>query len=73
VTRNVTETMQGMIGSTEYRERDGVVRLAIGQLKHTPEELQTNIKAFMTAIKEDIAKLSDRLDKSIHEVVSKQN
>ena len=69
ITKDVTGTMKGMSGGSEYRERLGVVRCAVGQLANTPEEMQANIKVFITKIKEDIAQLSDQFTKDIHEVV----
>lgn len=69
VVSNVASTVRDMVGGSEYRERDAVVRMAIGQLGFTPQVMQTNIKAFMDAVKADIAKLADRTPKSIHEVV----
>jgi large subunit ribosomal protein L1 len=48
----------------------GVIRMAIGQLGFTPEEMQRNVKAFMDTLKKDIAQLSERTAKEIHEVVS---
>lgn len=69
VVSSVGATVRNMVGGTEYRERDAVVRLAIGQLGFTPEVMQTNIKAFMEALKKDIGQLGDRATKEIHEVV----
>jgi hypothetical protein len=47
--------------------------MAVGQLGFTPEEMQRNVKAFMDALKKDIAQMSDRIGKEIHEVVSPLN
>lgn len=69
VVNNIAATVKNMVGGSEYRERDAVVRLAIGQLGFTPEVMQTNIKAFMEALKKDIAQLAERATKEIHEVV----
>lgn len=71
VVNTVGATVRNMVGGTEYRERDAVVRLAIGQLGFTPEVMQTNIKAFMEVLKKDMARLAlgDRAVKEIHEVV----
>jgi large subunit ribosomal protein L1 len=68
VVSNVGATVKSMVGGSEYRERDAVVRLAIGQLGFTPEAMQTNIKAFMESVKKDIARLNGA-PKEIHEVV----
>ena len=70
VTRDIAGTMRALIGGTEYREKIGVIRCAIGQLANTPEEMQANIKAFVEKIKEDISKLTDMIPKSIYEVVN---
>jgi len=70
VVKDVANSVKDMVGGSEYRERLGVVRLAIGQLGFTPEQMQQNIKEFMTGLKRDIAVLSDKINKEIHEVVS---
>ena len=69
VSRDVAAAVRDMVGGSEYRERVGVVRMAIGQLGFTPEEVQRNIRTFMDGLKKDIALLSDRIGKDIHEVV----
>jgi len=58
-----------IVGAAEYRERLGVVRMAIGQLGFTPEEMQRNIKAFVEGVKKDMAQLSDKISKELAEVV----
>jgi large subunit ribosomal protein L1 len=70
VVSSVGPTVRNMVGGSEYRERLGVIRMAVGQLGFTPAEMQENIKAFMDQLKKDIAQLSDRVSKEIHEVVS---
>ncbi|KAL8757508.1 MAG: hypothetical protein Q9184_004188 [Pyrenodesmia sp. 2 TL-2023] len=69
IVKDVKSSVKGLVGGSEYRERNGVLRMAIGQLGFTPEQLQANIKTFMTEIKKDIGALSDRVNKDIHEVV----
>jgi len=69
VVTNVGESVKNMVGASEYRERLGVVRMAVGQLGYAPEELQSNIRAFIENVRRDIAGLSDRTPKDIHEVV----
>lgn len=73
VIKDVSSAVKGMVGGTEYRERLGVVRCAVGQLGFTPEEMQKNVTAFMAQIKRDLIVLSDRVTKEIHEVVSSLN
>jgi large subunit ribosomal protein L1 len=69
VVNNIAATVRNMVGGSEYRERMGVIRMAIGQLGFTPEEMQRNVKAFMDTLKKDIGQLGDRITKEIHEVV----
>lgn len=69
VVKDVAGTVRNMAGGSEYREKLGVVRMAIGQLGFTPEEMQKNVKTFMEEIKRDLGALSDRINKEIHEVV----
>jgi large subunit ribosomal protein L1 len=69
VVKDVSTSVKDMVGASEYRERMGVIRMSVGQLGFTPEEVQRNIKAFIDALKKDIAGLSDRTAKEIHEVV----
>lgn len=71
VVKDVESAVKDLVGGSEYRERMGVVRMAVGQLGFSPEEMQKNIKAFMESIKRDCAVLSDKIAKEVHEVVSK--
>jgi large subunit ribosomal protein L1 len=70
VVTDVGKSVRDLVGGSEYRERLGVIRMAVGQLGFTPEEMQRNVKTFMDALKKDIAQMSDRISKEIHEVVS---
>ncbi|KAL1836215.1 hypothetical protein VTJ49DRAFT_5422 [Mycothermus thermophilus] len=69
VTNDLKGTVQELIGADEFRERNGVVRIAVGQLGFTPQMLSDNIKAFMTLLKEDIDKVDDNYLKELDEVV----
>lgn len=69
VVKDIDAAVKDMVGGSEYRERTGVIRMAIGQLGFTPEEMQRNVKAFMESVKKDCALLSDRIAKEVHEVV----
>ncbi|MCJ1385776.1 mitochondrial 54S ribosomal protein mrpl1 [Xylographa soralifera] len=69
VVKDVASSVRTMIGGSEYRERLGVVRMAVGQLGFTPEQMQQNIKEFMGGLKKDIALLSEKISKEIHKVV----
>lgn len=69
ITNDITTTVKELIGADDYRERDGVVRLAVGQLGFTPQMLSDNIKAFMSQLKEDVANIDDNHIKQLDEVV----
>ena len=70
VVKDVRTSVGGLVGGSEYREKLGVIRMAVGQLGFSPEEMQSNIKAFIAEVKKDISRLSDKIGKEIHEVVS---
>ncbi|RAL61588.1 hypothetical protein DID88_009626 [Monilinia fructigena] len=69
VVKDPSLVLKDLIGGAEYRERLGVVRMAVGQLGFTPEEMQRNLKAFIEAVKKDMAQLSDKINKELVEVV----
>lgn len=69
ITKDVVRLVKDLVSSAEYRERRGVVRLAVGQLGFTPQEMRRNIKAVTDSVKKDIQQLSDRITKEVHEVV----
>jgi len=69
VTRDVVGAVRDMVGASEYRERTGVVSMAVGKLAFTPEELSENIRAFTASVKRDIGALSESISKEIREVV----
>ncbi|KAI9892206.1 MAG: mitochondrial 54S ribosomal protein mrpl1 [Vezdaea aestivalis] len=66
VVKSVEPAIKSMIGASSYRERVGVVRLAIGQLGFSPDELKANITMFMDSLK---GVISGMPDKSVDEVV----
>jgi large subunit ribosomal protein L1 len=69
ISENPKELIKRMMGGALYRERAGVVRMAIGQLGFTPEMLRDNMRVFINRIKEDISKLPEDAIKEINEVV----
>jgi large subunit ribosomal protein L1 len=70
ITSDIKATINDMVGSDEYRERDGVVRMAIGQLGFTPQMLADNLMAVMERIKKDAdAIVDDGHPKAVDEVV----
>jgi large subunit ribosomal protein L1 len=54
-----------------YRERLGVIRIAVGQLGFSPDELRKNLSAFIKQVKKDAAALSEQGSKEVAEVVSR--
>jgi len=69
IMENPAAAVQRMLGGSVYRERQGVVRMAVGQLRFTPEQLRDNIQAFLGHMREDAEKLSHLISKEITEVV----
>jgi large subunit ribosomal protein L1 len=69
ITDNLKATVQDLIGADEYRERNGVVRLAVGQLGFTPQMLSDNVKSFMALVKSDLNNIDDNHPKALDEVV----
>ncbi|KFH41679.1 50S ribosomal protein L1-like protein [Hapsidospora chrysogenum ATCC 11550] len=69
ITKDVVRSIRDSAGSVEYREKQGAVRLAIGQLGHTPEQLKANIEAIVAKVKSQCAELSEDVPKEIHEVI----
>ncbi|KAJ5108674.1 hypothetical protein N7456_005349 [Penicillium angulare] len=69
VIEDVASRVEMLRGGTIYRERDAVIRLPIGQLGFSPEQLRDNLRTTIESIKNECAGLNDRINKEIHEVV----
>lgn len=69
VAQDPVSVMRELTGAADYRERQGVISLAVGQLGFTPEELSKNIKMVMESINKDIGIISEKTPKAVHEVV----
>ena len=69
VVTNPGPAVREMMGGSTYRERQGVVRMAVGRLSFTPEMLRDNVKAYVSAVKKDAAALTDQITKEVYEVV----
>jgi large subunit ribosomal protein L1 len=69
IVQDVAAAVRSMVGASEYRERMGVVRMAVGQLGFTPEQMKSNIKSFIGNVKKDMGLMSDRAQKDLHEIV----
>ncbi|KAJ5304250.1 uncharacterized protein N7443_003910 [Penicillium atrosanguineum] len=69
VVEDVASRVEDLRGGTVYRERDAVIRLPIGQLGFSPDQLRDNLRTTIESIKKDAAGLNDRINKEIYEVV----
>jgi large subunit ribosomal protein L1 len=69
VVADVGKAVRELTSSAEYREKMGVVRLPVGQLGFTPEQMSRNIGAVLGRVKKDISEISDKVGKDIHEIV----
>jgi large subunit ribosomal protein L1 len=69
VVKDPSLLVRDFTSGAEYRERVGVVRLAVGQLGFAPEQLAQNIKTVIESVKKDMANISDKANKEIAEVV----
>lgn len=69
ITSNVLGLLKEMHGADNYREKDGVVRIAIGQLGFTPDQLAANVKAMVSKVKEDMREIDTQTHKELHEIV----
>ncbi|KJZ74523.1 hypothetical protein HIM_06119 [Hirsutella minnesotensis 3608] len=69
ITNDVAKTIKDSAGSTDYRERLGVIRLAIGQIGHTPDQLKANIQTVLARVKSECAELSEEVSKEVHDVI----
>lgn len=69
IVSDVAKSIKDSAGAADYRERQGVVRLAVGQMGHTPAQLRQNIEAVMKKIKGECAEISEEVPKEVHEVI----
>lgn len=70
VVEDVAARVEMLRGGTVYRERDAVIRLPVGQLGFSPEQLRDNMRVTLDQIKKDASALTDRVNKEVYEVVS---
>lgn len=69
IVSDVTKSIKDSAGAADYRERAGVIHLAIGQLGYTPDQLKANIQVLMKKIKSEAAEIAEESLKEIHEIV----
>ena len=69
VTKHVADAVKDLTGKVDFREKDGVIRMAIGQLAFSEAQLAQNIRMFLEQLKKEFAAISFKSEKSINEVV----
>ncbi|KAH6658268.1 50S ribosomal protein L1 [Truncatella angustata] len=71
ITKSVKTMMHEMVGAEQYREKIGVVRMAVGNILFTPKQLSENLKALVGQVKVDLTALEDKtnIGKDLIEVV----
>lgn len=69
IVSDVVKSIRDSAGAADYRERQGVIRMAIGQLGYTPDQLKANIQALMKKVKSECAEISEEVSKEVHEVI----
>ncbi|PNP52528.1 hypothetical protein THARTR1_06875 [Trichoderma harzianum] len=69
IVNDVVKSIRDSAGAADYRERQGVIRMAIGQLGHTPDQLKANIQALLKKVKSECAEISEEVSKEVHEVI----
>lgn len=70
VVKDVPGVIKQLAGASEFRERFGVIRCAVGQLGFSPAQMQENVRQFVAKVKQECGRLSGDITKEIHEVVS---
>ncbi|KAM0561661.1 hypothetical protein ACHAPJ_002829 [Fusarium lateritium] len=66
---DVVKSMRDSAGAADYRERQGVIRMAIGQLGYSPDQLKNNIKVLLNKVKAECSEISEEVPKEVHEVI----
>lgn len=69
ITSDVLGLLRELAGADNYREKDGVVRIAVGQLGFTPDMVAANVKAMVSKVKADCQDVAAQTPKAVHEVV----
>lgn len=69
IVTDVAKSIRDSAGAADLRERLGVVRLAVGQLSHSPEQLKANLSAVLKKVKSEAAAISEESTKAVHEVI----
>ncbi|KAI1452875.1 ribosomal protein L1 [Annulohypoxylon moriforme] len=69
LTKSVRGMMHEMVGAENYREKVGSIRMPIGNIQFTPKMLAENVKELVSAVKNNIFNIEDKVKKDLIEVV----
>lgn len=69
IVNDVVKSIKDTAGAATYRERAGVIHLAIGQLGYTAEQLKANIQALMKKLKSEASEIAEDSPKDISEII----
>lgn len=70
--KEMQSTVRNTLGGSTYRERQGVIRMAIGQLGFTETQLRDNVQALIAQLRREASAMVEQsgFSKEIYEVVS---
>lgn len=69
IVSDVAKSIKDSAGATDYRERQGVIRMPIGQIGHTVDQLKANLTTLVNKIKSQCAEISEESPKEVHEII----
>ncbi|KYK56114.1 60S ribosomal protein L1 [Drechmeria coniospora] len=69
IVTDVAKSIRDSAGAADFRERQGVIHMAIGQLGYTPDQLKANVQALLKKVKSDCSDISEESSKEVHEVI----
>lgn len=70
--KDMQSAVRNMMGGSTYRERQGVIRMAIGQLGFTEAQLRDNVQALIAQLRREASAMVEQsgFSKDIYDVVS---
>ncbi|KAM4066521.1 ribosomal protein [Hirsutella rhossiliensis] len=69
IVSDVVKSIRDSAGAADYRERQGVIRMPIGQLGHSADQLKANLTTLLKKIKSQCANISEESPKEVHEII----
>lgn len=69
IVSDVVKSIRDSAGATDYRERQGVIRMPIGQLGHNADQLKANLSTLVKRIQSQCADISEESPKEIHQII----